>query len=353
MKLKTLNDYFGEIRDFVNRSLISDRFREDIKNWSQICSCMDMLEDTEMAISNYKTNSFGVNENTPKHEEISVGYITIFGILQALVVQQDALDNLFGGLKINVNKFKSIDLKNIRDIRVITSGHPTKVTQNKLSGYYHIAQYSVSKVGYELVTYQKDGNYDFKMKSISLYDLIDVQQRELIGIVKKLLSIIKRKEYMHKKKFNTKLVDILDGMHSYAMEKLYEFAHNETNEAMKITNAIWALEFTFKKLEEFRKALKEREIDITDANWTYYFEPLDFATNSLLNDFNYKKDAKSKKIRYNVTERYIISYFIDNQVKELIEMAKQIDEDYAVGKRRKSKKGIQKLKIEIVKNDKK
>ena len=77
---------------------------------------MDMIEDLEYALESYLTED---SENA----ETGRKYLLIFGALQALYVQQDAIKNLHKAL--NIPYTMDISIEEIREIRNDAAGHPT------------------------------------------------------------------------------------------------------------------------------------------------------------------------------------------------------------------------------------
>ena len=97
--------------------------RENRDNWDQICSSSDAINDTTRAIGSY------VESDYP--DDVGLKYLFIYGLLQALYIQQDAVENLFKALRKCYPQSKefgydrSDKLTEIRFLRNETTGHPT------------------------------------------------------------------------------------------------------------------------------------------------------------------------------------------------------------------------------------
>ena len=97
--------------------------RENRDNWDQICSSSDAINDTTRAIGSY------VESDYP--DDVGLKYLFIYGLLQALYIQQDAVENLFKTLRKCYPQSKefgydrSDKLTEIRFLRNETTGHPT------------------------------------------------------------------------------------------------------------------------------------------------------------------------------------------------------------------------------------
>lgn len=144
-------------------------------------------------------------------------------------------------------------------------------------------------------------------------------------------------ERKQKMKFkDIKLFEILNNFKIFAVEKIYGFSH-EGHDTLRIFNAEWAFEYIQDNISKFKEALEEREEIIDDSDWNYHFDYLDYAIKNMIEEVKAEKNGLSTK--YNNSERYIFAYFIDKKLKDLLEIAKQIDEDYAF----KTKKRIRNL----------
>lgn len=111
-----------------NNLLFDKRFKKKPHDWSIVCVAFDCFEDTQEAINQYIDSSFPSSYGGK--------YLYIYGLLQALFVQQDALKAIY---KILLNKDLNIDnnypeLKKIRNIRNDSVGHPTGRNKNHLIG---------------------------------------------------------------------------------------------------------------------------------------------------------------------------------------------------------------------------
>ena len=126
--------------------------REDPDNWDRICSSSDIINDTIRAIESYVKSDY-------PDEDIGLQYIFIYGLLQALYLQQDAVKKLFEVLHKcypQDQKFlyePSNELKEVRRLRNETTGHPTGTFNgvftyiNRGLGKWHFKRLRSSKAG--------------------------------------------------------------------------------------------------------------------------------------------------------------------------------------------------------------
>lgn len=152
MKKDRISELLYAIRDFVNFSILSSKFQKSNKDWSQACSCMDILDDTYMAIKNYEAFNFGISENTDYFVNKSSSYILIYGILQALILQQDALKFFCEAFQIKGDFLNNKNLQEIRYYRHISTGHPTKKKEGKDNySFHHISQSTLTENGFQMI----------------------------------------------------------------------------------------------------------------------------------------------------------------------------------------------------------
>jgi hypothetical protein len=105
----------GRIRDIVNTPRRRYALMENRQRWLQLCSAMDAIGDTQLAVRAY------LDQPMKEVESDGWSYLVVYGILQVLYVQQDAAKMLAGCLKL---PFELPDeLVNIREIRNDSIGH--------------------------------------------------------------------------------------------------------------------------------------------------------------------------------------------------------------------------------------
>ncbi|MFH1733652.1 MAG: hypothetical protein ABIE92_02995, partial [bacterium] len=122
--MNELQKKVNEIRNRISHYLRINRLLRNDGKWARICSALDTIEDTEEAIYYY-------NENlSVELGDFGLLYLSVYGVLQSLFVQQDAARHLCEALSSELNEKyefkKEQNLERIRTIRNETIGHPTK-----------------------------------------------------------------------------------------------------------------------------------------------------------------------------------------------------------------------------------
>jgi len=125
-----------KLEDSVRKHINTHRYQsvllEDTDSWNQICSSLDVIGDTVCSIESYYSQPFP--------DEIGMQYIVIYGILQALFIQQDALRHLSEAFEIEYQA--NPILKAIREKRNAAIGHPTKQNRGGECYYNHVSSSS-------------------------------------------------------------------------------------------------------------------------------------------------------------------------------------------------------------------
>lgn len=301
----------NQIRQLINNPQKHYELRQNKALFSQLCSSLDVIEDTEDAITAYTEKDFG--DDKPSH------YLAVYGLLQAIYVQQDAVINLCEslGIKDKVNNYPK--LKEIREIRNDTVGHPTKRDQQKGKpvSYHHISQMTLNKSGFTLASYFSDGS-QVQFRDISISELIVEQNRFISTILTTLVNNLEAEEKAHKEKFRMeKLLEIFPGTTDYHLEKLFEGVFRD--EYAEFADGM--LDLVVDVMNKFREAVGRRNMDFYERLQDEY-ELIEHATTKLRK--YYRGDSEVEKPAARI---YVI--FLKHQIDELKAYAKEIDDEYA------------------------
>ncbi len=202
-----------EIRDLINNTRKKYALLKNLKFWNQMCSSLDVIGDADLAIDFYLNNDF------PKCEGSK--YLQVYGVLQALFIQQDAVAHLCESLSMSFKIENHQDLLDIRKIRNESIGHPTKKGSKKeLKTYHFISRPTISKVGFQLMTCCEKGKTEFK--NILIDEIIKKQRKILSDVLQSLRAKLCSEKQAHKKRFRmNKLAEIFSQAH-YFVEKIYD-----------------------------------------------------------------------------------------------------------------------------------
>ena len=303
---ENLHDRILGIRDYINIPPHFDTLTQDQNNWSILCSSLDAIEDTELAINAYREMEFP-SEDGGK-------YLFVYGLLQGCFVQQDALKNLGGALGCTGGdlRVEYPELKEIRETRNDAVGHPTL----RNSGTSHvISRVTMDKGGFQYVSYLPDGKFEFK--DVSTEKIIEDQLNFAAHILDEIVSEVEQKKQDHKEQFkNEKLAGIFEFV-DYPLQKLKEAtAPGYVLELGKVDYVE-----VEKALEQFKQALTER--GHLEATKRAVSEDCEHAIMKLKDFFDSLPDC---------VDNNTASIFVDcveKQVEVLKVWAREIDEYYA------------------------
>ena len=207
------------IRDLVNHPWKLQSLFDNKTKWNKLCASMDVIGDTQIAINSYFS--------LPSFKAENGGYLFLYGLLQALFLQQDALNHLSEALFDKPINWKSEypDIYLVRELRNYSIGHPTK--RGKDESFHFIARYSVSKGHFRLMShYSKTNKSEFR--DIDINAIRAKQENSVVKILDTVIELMEKEYSDHKQKFeNSKLSDLIPGTMSYSFGKVYEGIYND------------------------------------------------------------------------------------------------------------------------------
>lgn len=301
-------DIESEVREHINTHRYQKVLSSELDSWSQICSSLDTLGDTGLAIQSYFKSDFPT--------ESGLSYIYTYGLLQALFIQQDAMNHLSEAFEVPYEL--SDELKSIRAVRNASIGHPTKNRVKKITYFNHISRISMSKGGFTLARFYDEGESEF----IDV-DFKNIVETQLIGINNAYALIsdkLREIDEQHRAKFMEKpLADILHSSMGYMFEKVGQAIYSPSNSNVSFgLNMLESIQETY---TIFQSALQERNElpDHTLYELDEYFHGIKrvkaYLTNFNVNDFS-EADAR------------IFLFYLKKNHKNFENLAREIDEDY-------------------------
>ena len=125
MTNKSLSEMASEIQDIVNNQQpLLSAVAEKGSDWSQFMSCIRAIQCTEYALEAYSAET---SNQTPIEE--GKAFLLVYGVFQALFIQQDAVRDLCSSLRsLNISNLNDSRIKEtLEEIREIRNdiGHPT------------------------------------------------------------------------------------------------------------------------------------------------------------------------------------------------------------------------------------
>jgi hypothetical protein len=304
-----------QVRDHINDSRKHYELRQNRPLFLQLCSSLDVIRDTEDAISAFKEKE--LDNKKP------LLYLMIYGLLQAIYVQQDATSNLCASLGIPENFNSYQKLKEIREIRNDAVGHPTKRDRRKgqPTSYHHISPNLLSQTNFTLISFFSAG--DPESRDINISEVIKEQSKYISSILFTLITNLKSEENKHKEEFCMENLSDIFTSTSYNLEKVFEgILQNDYDTEHVLTN----LQEINEVVQNYFDAIKRRKSD-------YYKSQEDehglikHAINCLKQHFSLKNADETSMLDTSTAQ--IFAHFLKNQVNHLRGMASDIDKSYA------------------------
>ena len=315
MKLP-LDEKIGEIRDFINYTSPRKEhaLMQNSAMWYMLCSSMDIIGDMEHALESF------LIEN-PDISEIGRKYLLVFGALQALYVQQDAINNLHQALDIPYTIDSSIE--NIREIRNDAAGHPTNRRNKKAFNFINC--YSLSVHEFQLMTLDttnsNGGRLNSKHVNINIADLIATQRSVFLNVLDNVIETLKEEEVEHRKKFaGKKLVDALSNT-TYPFTKIFDAVSNTHSDHAQLVGGY--VDRILECYMAFRDGLKER--GEPDDNISDKYEYLEYTLKHIKDYFG----NTVEKTHIHGKDLYVFACFAKQKIDELRDTARYIDEKYS------------------------
>ena len=237
-----LQDKIHELGDLINSSICYKQGawdRKDDGDWSKLWTAVDNIEDTQLAIDEYSSLK-------------NFSRLAVYGLLQSMYVQRDAISHLEKAIKIPIPDWKKdyLELSNIRDIRNETIGHP--ISKNGLyTSISHTNNLNILEYG----VWSKSG---FQHKIIDLKNIIGVQHDLLIKEIERIMEKFKRDEMQHKLNFQDKSLSKLLTSTGYHIQKLWSFERSREYSRINL-ESLKSIYENFK--EEIKKRFKIDKID--------------------------------------------------------------------------------------------
>jgi len=301
----SVDDHVQKIRSFIARHRQPAALLTGIPEWHTLCSALDVIGDTELAFDAYA--------NSSKASDVGARYLLLYGVLQALLLQQDAVKKVCEAFQSPLSFSRS--MTTIREIRSDSIGHPMSRRKDKIHSANFIQRISLGHDEFTLMTALSDGTYSFQ--SVDIAELIEDQKQfvgeALLALVEKLRS----DEMAHRQQHQgERLEDIFSGL-GYAFSKIYEGTTGGTEFILVRIH----LKEIKSCLRCFREALEKRGEWVSVAEDAYKL--IEYPLQHL---DEYAADQGPAKL--NDRDAYIFASFVQSQIEQIKRIAKEIDDEY-------------------------
>lgn len=305
-----ITDLMKDIRDFCNHPWKRGLLFQDKTKLNKLWASLDAIENSQLAINHYI--------EMPDFTVVNGGYLHVYGLMQALFVQQDALESLrivlFSSKKFSQEEFP--ELYKIRNIRNDSIGHPTDRGRTDKT-FHYIGRDSLNKKQFTLVSFFPTKNEAIKIENIKTMELISIQDKQIQSILERTMTNLQSDFENHKNKFrNQKLSNFIQNDFHYEFSKLYENIGKEylpTEGCFKIIREAY---------EKIKKGIIDRYFSLEALTGIYdTVKTLDYIFNRL------ERDLLSHKI----SDEFELHIFIDalkSNFEEFKNMIIEIDKEF-------------------------
>jgi len=315
----SIHDYSARIRDLTNAPRKQAALLKERNRWLQLCSSQDVIGDTELALEAYTADSSPGNEGT--------AYLIVYGVLQALFLQQDAIFNVAEALAIPETLDKYPRLEEIRDIRNTSIGHPTRKGGKTAPSFHFITRVTLSKGGFNLLSDLPNGSTQYQ--HVSIPELLADQKRDAEAILKGIIAALEQEEDMHREQFRGKKLEALfPKSHAYYIQKVLEGTHTPATGVAAAAKA--GLHGLQDQIEAFHTALVERGLEDT-WNVGHSLEEIAYPLSRL--DQYFDDILGSRQPSLQPRDAYIYAFFAEQKIGQLRATAREIDQMYATNVR--------------------
>ena len=143
------------IRDMLSADIFTDNIQRHGLEWEMACASMDMIGDAQLAIDAFDRKPVSEGQR----------YLEVYGLFQAIFLQQDAIRFLAAALKLSGPK-EDPDLSDLRELRNKYFGHPSNYTPDRKSPATHHGLTRVTVTSDEITGWTYDPQ--FSTETISL-----------------------------------------------------------------------------------------------------------------------------------------------------------------------------------------
>lgn len=306
----SISELESEVRDRINRRRKQSELLTRSGDWNKLCSALDVVGDTELALDAYLVQ--------PNVEDIGLRYLFVYGTLQLLHTQQDAVAHLCEALRIKSKN--SPRLPRIRELRSNAIAHPTEQRENKAFKSNFIQRISLSHYGFTLMTVFSDGK-PYHLRSVSIPNLIREQRGVIHAVLEEVLEKLDEEEMAHREQHrNDKLTDAFPQVLGYYFEKIFE----STREPTYFPFGKMHVDLVSECLGRFKSLLEKRGEWGTSDSINYQYKLLEYPLAELKGFFT---DRQTSKL--NEKDAHIFASFVREELRELQKIAREIDEDYS------------------------
>lgn len=319
MSKLTICELVDELRKVLFGPNTTSLFLKGSGQQSQVAACLDTLGDAQFALDEYRSLKFISSQGREGRL-----YLYVYGALQAIFLQQDALEDICKSLGFPYQTNQNPNRKSLREIRNKIV-HPTRFRRKKSETYYTISRFTMSVEGVEVWEHDRDGTQP-QMMSVNIMELISDNECLIVEALNDLKTKLNDAIEVHKAKFrDEKLVDLFSPL-NYRLEKIGAGATGSSGHADRQIAAS-AVDGVSKTLEKIREILSVRGHRIEAwSGIADVWDELQYPIEKLKAFYSDNDDGAKAPEQEAIG---IFVWYVASRLDELREMCLEIDEFYS------------------------
>ena len=298
------------IREYINEPRRqSSLMKQGPGTWNKICSSLDVIGDTEEALLWYQAKGSFENDGE--------AYIAVYGVLQALYLQQDAVIHLSQAL--GAEQPKNPTLNRIRAIRNDTVGHPTNRGKQGTKSFHYISRPTITPEGFDVLNAFAGGPEDH-FGRIDTKKMIHQQRKELEAQLTRVLDALREEAELYTQAYrNHRLSDMIPGTLEYHIEKIADAVVGPGDARL----GHFHINCLSKALSRLKSELSKRQLAGVYASVDENLEQVSRAIAQLGSLLEEENPAKPQ-----IADGQIYLASLDGNLRDLAEMLAQLDASY-------------------------
>ena len=204
------------IRNRVNDPRLCYRLTRNHKAWNEVVSSLDAIGDTEYAFTAYLARF---------PEDTGSGYLFLYGVLQAFVIQQNVVRHLAEAVG-TVGNFDDPRLREARRVRIEAAGHPTRKDRpgGPLVTSHQVGRVTIGQPGFMMVTSDETGG--IRTEHVDLTRVISDQREAIAEMLESLDADLARGDREPHGPRDERLSALFHPTLGYCFEKLHDGIFN-------------------------------------------------------------------------------------------------------------------------------
>lgn len=305
----TVRDLESKIRDRINLRRKQHQLLGRSADWNQLCSALNVVGDTELGLDSYLAHE--------PVSDIGVRYLLVYGALQLLQTQQDAVMSICAALQIRPVASPKVSL--VRELRSSSIGHPTRQQENNRSKSNFIVRATLSQSGFTLFTVTAS-EWSRAEQTVNIPKLIEIQRNALAKTLAEVISTLDATEMKHREQHKgKKLASCFPDTLGYYFSNIFDAIHSPDDYPLGKTHVGYVSEC----LSCMKSMLQEREEWGINESIEYEHKLLEYPLERLATFFT---DRTASGL--DSKDAFIYTDFVQHRIERLRQIAGEVDANY-------------------------